>query len=336
MANEAFPPRSHAAVEKGLTWLASHQNDDGSWTCKVGHKLYNQYEGEEGKHVGVTALACMAFLAAGNQPGRGPYGHIVQRGVDFILAAVREEDGYITYDGTRMYSHAFATLFLAECYGMTPQPAVKNALKRAVQLIVNAQNPDGGWRYSPMPIDADISVTVSTLQALRAARNAGLSVPLDTIEKAQAFVRACASNKGASGFHYQKPDASFGDGRPDDRITFALTACGVVSMVSAGEYSAVEGRNAIRALEMFRGDYGRGVHWTSYHYFYSHYYGMQAYRQLASREVWDAYRAEVVGEILEHQRQDGSWEDDVGPTYATAMACLVMQLPCEWLPIFQK
>jgi hypothetical protein len=278
----------------------------------------------------------MAFLAAGNAPGRGPYGGVVQRGTEFLLRAMREEDGYITFDGTRMYSHAFATMYLSELYGMTPQRSLKVPLKRAVQCIVGAQNPDGGWRYSPSPVDADLSVTVSTLQALRAARNAGIAVPLETIQKAQQYVRDCAAAGGRAGFHYQKPVGGFGDGPADSRITFALTACGVVSMTSAGLYSATEAHQAIDYLERLRQNYDSKPYWGRFHYFYAHYYGMQAYYQLASRPVREEYRREVVREILENRQPDGHWEDDVGPTYATAMACLVLQVPCEWLPIFQK
>lgn len=335
-ASRDFPTNAHRSVERGLAWLASVQNADGSWTCRVGHKLYNNYEGEEGKHVGVTALACMAFLASGNSPGRGPYGEVVRRGTDFLIEALRDEDGYITYDGSRMYSHAFATMYLAEAYGMVPDRRLKVSLKRAVQCIVNAQNPDGGWRYSPMPVDADLSVTVSTLQALRGARNAGITIPIETIERAQQYVRDCAAGGGRHGFHYQKPFGSFGDGHPDDRITFAITACGVVSMISAGEYNATEERYAIAALERYRQDFQRKPYWGRYHYFYAHYYGMQAYYTLADDATWAEYRAEVVEEILREQQTDGRWDDDVGPTYATAMACVVLQLPCEWLPIFQK
>lgn len=336
LTSDDFPTGAAESVERGLAWLSAKQNDDGSWSCKIGHKLYNTYEGEEGHHVGVTALACMAFLAAGNQPGRGPYGRVVQRGTDFLLGAMREEDGYITFDGTRMYSHAFAVMYLSELYGMTPNRSLKTPLKRAVQCIVGAQNPDGGWRYSPSPVDADLSVTVSILQALRAARNAGIGVPLETIQNAQKYVRDCAALGGRSGFHYQKPGGAFGDGRGDERITFALTACGVVSMLSAGLYSAQEAHQAIDYLERRRQDFSTKPYWGRYHYFYSHYYGMQAYYQLAPRALRETYRQEIVREILDNQQPDGRWEDDVGTAYATAMACLVMQVPCEWLPIFQK
>ena len=84
----------------------------------MGYKRNESYvtTREQGGHVGVTALAGMAFLAGGHLPGRGEYGPVVDRAVDFILRATNQ-DGYITSGGTRMYSHAFATLFLAQVCG---------------------------------------------------------------------------------------------------------------------------------------------------------------------------------------------------------------------------
>jgi hypothetical protein len=57
---------------------------------------------------------------------------------------------------------------------------------------------------------------------------------------------------------------------------------------------------------------------------------------LAGGDHWANYYPPVRDEILRNQRPDGSWLDDVGATYATAMACVVLQMPCEYLPIFQK
>ena len=51
----------------------------------------------------------------------------------------------------------------------TQRPGLRDALERAVALIVSSQNDQGGWRYEPRPADADISVTVMQLVALRAA-----------------------------------------------------------------------------------------------------------------------------------------------------------------------
>jgi hypothetical protein len=159
------------AIAQGLEWLAARQNSNGSWNCKIGYKLFEDYHGEDGQDVGVTSLCGMAYLGAGHLPNRGKYGKVVARALDFVLSCVREEDGYITANGSRMYSHAFATMFLAEAHGTTPRSDLRVKLKRSVNLIVGSQNREGGWRYQPIPVDADLSVTVSTLQALRAARN---------------------------------------------------------------------------------------------------------------------------------------------------------------------
>lgn len=317
--------RVRVAVDRGLAFLASRQNPNGSWNSKIGYKLYEEYIGEDGEDVGVTALACMAFVGAGNVPGRGKYGRAVEKGLNFILSCVREEDGYITKHGSRMYSHAFATMFLAEIYGMSRRSDVKEKLKQAVHLIVYSQNKEGGWRYQPIPVDADLSVTVSTVQALRAARNTGIGVPPDSIDRAMRYVKRCATRYG---FTYQiTSDYYFND----TRISYALSACGVVALYSAGEYQAREIRDALQYLRTHRGD----LRWGKYHYFYGHYYAAQAF-YLSNRNDWEIYYPSVRDEILQAQQPSGSWQDDVSRTYATAMACVVLQIPCELLPLFQK
>ncbi len=322
---DEFDRETRAAVDRALAWLAGRQNANGSWTNRVGYKLYDDYYGEEGDSVDVTALACMAFVSSGNVPKRGKYGRVVEKAVDFLLGCVREEDGYVTKNGSRMYSHAFATLFLAEIYGMTRGTDLRAKLKQAVNLLVAAQNKEGGWRYQPIPVDADLSVTVSTLQALRAARNVGIAVPRDTIERAQKYVKRCVTRFG---FTYQtSTDYHFND----TRVSYALTACGIVSLYSSGDYSSREVKDALKALPGLR----RSLIPGRLHYYYGHYYASQA-MYMAGGDYWNTYYPTVKSEILGMQQSDGSWEDDVGRTYATAMACIVLQMPCEWLPIFQK
>ena len=214
-----FSDKVKASVERALAVLAGTQNVNGSWTCKVGYKLNEDYLGEESDNVGVTSLAGLAFMANGSLPGRGKYGPPVARALDFVLGASRESDGYITKHGTRMYEHAFATLFLAEIYGMSPRDDVKQKLKKSIDLIVQSQNSEGGWRYQPAQIDADVSVTVTVLQALRAARNVGISVPKQTIDRAVQYIKQCAQPNG--GFSYQL--------RSFTRQSFPLTAAGVTA-----------------------------------------------------------------------------------------------------------
>ncbi|MGA1608963.1 MAG: hypothetical protein ACO4CT_18395, partial [Planctomycetota bacterium] len=176
------------AAERALTWLAGTQRPEGFWQGLVGHKQGDGYlplrsiaqnESQGEGHMGVTALAGMAFLAGGHIPDRGPHGATVRRTLDYVLAHVTDS-GLATDGGTRMYSHAFATLFLAEVYGMGGSDPVRAGLERAVHLIVDCQNSQGGWRYNPFTQEADMSVTVCQLQALRAARNIGIRVPKQT------------------------------------------------------------------------------------------------------------------------------------------------------------
>ena len=115
------------------------------------------------------------------------------------------DSGFITYPDAvghgPMYGHGFATLFLAEVYGMSPDPLVREKLSNAVKLILSTQNDEGGWRYEPKRQDADISVTVCQIMALRAARNAGMFVPNKTIDRCTDYVKRSQNADG--GFMYQ-------------------------------------------------------------------------------------------------------------------------------------
>ncbi|MBI3844125.1 MAG: hypothetical protein HY292_05740, partial [Planctomycetes bacterium] len=102
---------SQRAVKLGLEYLARTQNPDGSWYCDVGFKLMESYELitpvrdqmlNGGGHVGVSALAGMAFLAGGNLPGQGRYSANIEKALNYVLSCVKE-DGYITDNGSRMY-----------------------------------------------------------------------------------------------------------------------------------------------------------------------------------------------------------------------------------------
>ncbi len=338
------------AVSRGLTWLAAAQNPDGSWDGKIGYKLNNGYQYlTEGGHVGVTSLALMAFLGGGHLPGRGEYGDTVERGLKWVLAAAKD-DGYITSGGTRMYSHVFATLFLAEIYGMTHRQDVRGRLQNAVDFIVRAQNAQGGWRYEPFAPDSDMSIVVCQVLALRAARNIGIEVPRGTVDRAAQYVvdsaiterdvgrsfrsRTLVDEVGA--FNYQRGSTS--------RSSFPLTAAGVTSLHGLGIYSDDAIRMGLdylrRNLDSFNRGFGRdgGGH---YFFWYGHYYGVQAMYTAGTQggvDYWTPYFESARAEILRMQRPDGSFPNQVGPgtAFGTAMGVLILEIPFRYLPIFQR
>ncbi|MEM7262384.1 MAG: prenyltransferase/squalene oxidase repeat-containing protein [Planctomycetota bacterium] len=319
------------AVKRGLEYLRSTQNDDGSWTDIIGRKVHYDYRGNLGKHVGVTALACMAFLANGSLPGRGEYSEQIERGLDFILKNV-QHNGFITNQESRMYSHAFATLFLAEVYGMTGMDSVGRKLKQSISLIVEAQNKNGGWRYQPGAPDADMSITVCQVMALRAANNAGIHVPKAVIDRAIDYVKNSYNHRYGA-FNYQIEEGP-GGRRQMSRHSFALTAAGVTALYGAGVYDDAHIESGLRYMRGQLSSWSRGPE-SRFDYYYGMYYGTQAAFQRGG-DYWDHWQKKVWRDILRAQQRSGYWRDLVGRNYATAMACVILQIPYQYLPIFER
>lgn len=317
---DEITPELDAAIERGLRALAAMQHDDGAFGS-----------GRYGKNVAITSLACLAFMADGNLPGRGPYGEQVERGLRNILES-STANGLIAAEASNgpMYGHGFATLFLGEVYGMTAgggdtdlAERTREALVKAVTLIERTQNREGGWRYNPVPYDADVSVTICQIMALRSARNAGIEVNKQVIDRAVAYVRACQNIDG--GFKYQLDSGS---------SAWPRSAAGVASLQYAGIYDdeAID-RGIAYLIETAMPGEGRP---SRAHYFYGHYYAVQS-MYLEGGDSWARWWPAVRDELLATQLDEGTWADQtVGPAYGTAMALIVLQMPKRYLPIFQK
>lgn len=304
------------AIERGLRYLATSQQPDGSFTD--GRRRM-------GQNPAIVALAGMAFLGSGSTPGRGPYGDNCQRCVDFLCENT-QPSGFIAVGGATshgpMYGHGFAALFLAEAYGMTPRDDIRDKLSAAIRLIVSAQNEEGGWRYQPTPTDADISVTICQIMALRAARNAGIHVPNQTVDRCIEYVKRCQTDDGGFGYTPQQRSSQF-----------PRSAAGVVALFSAGIY---EGDAIDRGLAYLDRHVPVGARARrSGHFFYGHYYAVQAMWQ-AGGERWARWYPAIRDLSLASQQPDGSWADGNGPAYATAMTCVILQTPNNQIPIFQR
>ena len=314
-AFEEMTPEMNISIRNGLEALANMQNSDGSFG-----------RGRYGKHVGISALCALAFMADGHVPDRGKYGLNVRRALDFVINNATET-GLLAAETSHgpMYGHGFATLFLGEIYGMNPtDDRVRDALGRAVQLIVKSQNDEGGWRYNPVPYDADVSVTICEIMALRSARNAGIKIPRETIDNAVNYVRKC-----------QNPDGGFRYMTQSGGSAWPRTAAGVASLFYAGIYEdeAIErGLDYLVQTAMPGNRTGSG----HAHYYYGHYYAVQA-MYLAGGEWWSNWWPAVRKDLMRRQASSGAWIDhQIGSSYATAMSLIVLQMPKRYLPIFQK
>jgi hypothetical protein len=235
-----------------------------------------------------------------------------------------------------MYSHGFGTLLLGEACGMVGDKAlsdrVRAGLTKAVKVIVSAQNGEGGWRYNPQPIDADISVTVCQMMALRSAKNAGAFVPASVAKRCVEYVKNCWRQGGGNGsFVYQASNPRFAF--PGQGGGFARSAAGVAALYSAGIYEGDEVATGLNYLVANRPN--RIGPQADMHYFYGHYYAIQA-MWTAGGDYWANWYPKVRDELVRFQVNDGSWSDLLCTHYGTAMACIILQVPNNYLPILQK
>ncbi|HMF18725.1 MAG TPA: prenyltransferase, partial [Gemmataceae bacterium] len=274
----------------------------------------------------------------------GRYGRNVSRALRNILNNEdRNRPGFLNNPTAAlhgpMYGHGFATLFLAEVYGMAPTPRLRNelrgTLKRAVDLIIASQNQEGGWRYLPQRNDADISVTICQIMALRAARNAGIAVPKSVADNCTKYVKDCQDLHGSGGFRYQRHGGFGGTG-------FARTAAGVVALYSAGVYEGPSVKKGLEYLMQRKPGGGRFIdHEMEAHYYYGHYYAAQAMWTAGGR-YWREWYPAIRDELLRpapggHRNNDGSWSDRrLCRHYSTAMALIILQIPNNYLPILQR
>jgi hypothetical protein len=313
-APQMITPAAQKSIDKGLAWLAQRQNDDGSFGSAA-------YRG----NVAIAGLSGMAFMSGGSTPGRGPYGQQVNRALDYVLANT-QPSGFICEPASTshgpMYGHGFATLFLAECHGMSARPELREKLSKAVKLIVNTQNKDGGWRYQPQRAEADISVTACQVMALRAAGNAGLYVPKETIDRSIDYVKRCQNADG--GFMYMLTGGE---------SAFPRSAAAIVALNTAGIYQGPEITKGLDYLMQFIPS--PDVLRRETYYEYGHYYAAQAFWQ-AGAERWQKWYPAIRDELLARQRQDGSWTSAISNEYATAMCLLALEMPENQLPIFQR
>ncbi len=306
---EEITDAQRAAVDKGLEWLAQRQKPDGKDVPVPGYS----------NHAGVTALVGLAFLRAGNLPSRGKYSKELQYCLEFVLRSV-QESGLIASDASQapMYGHAFATLFLAEVYAKTQDKAVKEKLEKAVGLIEKVQSKEGGWRYQPAPYDADLSVTACQIVALGGARNAGIKVEKDVMDKAVKYVRRCQNQDG--GFSYM---ANQGGGMGGSG--FPRSAGGVCALYSAGVAEDHNLEKALRYVQQFAP--GTKRHLNEGHFYYGYYYGTQA-MCLAGKEYRATFYPAIRQDIIARQQGD-HWVGDFSDDYATAMALIILQMPSQ-------
>ena len=279
---------------------------------------------------GPSALGLLVFLASGEDPNFGLYSNHVRRSLRYLITA---QDGTTGIMGQSMYHHGFAMLGLAEAYGAVDERnlwpdgkgprSIGQALELAVRAAVTSQkkNSLGGWRYSPDANDADTSVSGAVLVGLLAARNAGIEVPDQAIDKAIAFYKQMTAPSGQVAY-------AGGMGGFDEsiaRISIATLVYAVSRRKDLPEYKA-----SLNYLKQ-RLEQQSQQQWLEY----ARYYQAQALFQ-GDLDAWEKWNKLLVRQLKQAQKPDGSFQGQFGPSLTTSFSLLALALNYRFLPIYER
>jgi hypothetical protein len=314
---DTVPRDVREMYDRGLQFLTSTQGDSGDWPTS----------GQVGP--GVTGMCLMAYLASGEDPNFGMYAVQVRRAIRSMISSQNPSTGYM---GNSMYHHGFAMLGLAEAYGAVDertlwpdgkgQRSIGEALELAVRHAVTSQkkNPLGAWRYSPDARDADTSVSGAVLVGLLAARNAGIEVPDESIDRAISYYQKMTSNSGQVAYA--------GIGGFDD----STARISIGSLV----YSLARRRD----LPQFKAtidNLSKRLDTAPQHPYleYARYYQAQALFQ-GDVAAWETWNKLLIRQLKQSQQADGSFTGQFGPAISTSLSLLALALNYRFLPIYER
>jgi hypothetical protein len=314
---------SEDAVEQGLAWLAEHQRQDGGWHLNHQEGQCNcSHPGTVGTSTGATGLALLPFLGAGYTHQQGKYKEVVDRGLYYLTGRMIETaHGGDLQEGT-MYSQGIAAIALCEAYAMTGDKQLQPYAQKAIDFIVYAQHPRGGWRYLP-GAPGDTTVTGWQVMALKSARLAGLYVPSHVTELAKEYLDS-VQDPGGVFYGYQRPGKDSG---PTSVATLLRMYLGWQ-------------RNDSRLVGAYAFLAGQGPSTTN---MYFNYYATQVLHHHGGSD-WERWNIRMRDFLIARQAQKGhekgSWyfEDDYGKAggrlYTTAVCTMILEVYYRHMPLY--
>ena len=325
-----------AAVAKGLDWLVSKQNPDGSWTLSGG-----------GPDIGLTAQGAYILLLAGYAEADVAAG----RAIGFVLDHVQPDGSIYGEDlgcGWPTYETALSILALLA----TRNPVYSDIIEDAVDWLVEAQNDEdknyaryghpgfkcldpstcpayGGWNYNLAGVSrrsdgrsylrSDNSNSQFAIMALKAAEAEGYAVPDDVWQKAETWVTQCQYPNG--GCTYQAP------GLPNHMHAYgSMTAAAIwelgVMGIPLDDARIQDGLAWLKRFYSYHDNPQEGARW---HYYYL-WTATRAFLhaglpgQLNAEPPLEGWYYDFAGYLVEYQQPDGSWHnlEELDPPYRPA------------------
>lgn len=187
-------PSPESTINKGLTWLRTHQNLDGSW----------DYESDsEYGRPGMAALGALCFIQAGLA-----HESATVEAINYLINTFEydQDDGRSIYHSTYETAMATTTLIAYNATRPTYDSELNSLIEDAIAWLVVTQNDEtwgvdpsepwyGGWRYGDDHQSSDLSVSQWVILALSTYENFnphGLNTYDPNLwSKVDTFVRRC-------------------------------------------------------------------------------------------------------------------------------------------------
>jgi hypothetical protein len=343
-------PATEEAIERGLAYLASIQNEDGSWSLQ-GHGDQVLLRSDSA----ATGLCLLAFQGAGYTHKQHQHAAVVSKGLKFLLDHQRtsgnlyRSENEVSDRNVMFYSHGIASLALCEAYGMTQDPELRQAAQDALNYIMATQHlKRGGWRYTPQ-VSSDTSVTGWMMMALKSGELSGLEVSQETydgIDRWLALARQDSDRLDRYRYNPFAPDTP--QQRHGRQPTPTMTAVGMLmrmyngwrrehpAMQSAAEYLLKHPPQLGERRRPLRD----GYYW---------YYATQFMFHMGG-DYWNRWNRFLNPLLLETQikvgPEAGSWDPELpvpdrwsthaGRLYVTTMNLLNLEVFYRHLPIYEE
>ena len=342
-------PATEEAIERGLAYLKTIQNKDGSWSLQ-GHGTKVALRSDSA----ATGLCLLAFQGAGYTHKQHQYASTISRGLDFLIRNQKtsgdlyRSENSISDRNVAFYSHGIAALALCEAFGMTQDDQLKEPAQMSLHFISNTQNRmRGGWRYASQ-VSADTSVSGWMMMALKSGQLSGLKVPQQTYDGIDRWLDFAQVGSQQRDRYRYNPFAPNTPSQQHGRLpTPTMTAVGMLMRMYSG-WQRDNSHMKSAADYLLEHPPRMGTPKSPQRDGYYWYYATQVMFHMGGEhwEKWNNYLSPV---LLESQLEDGSyagswdpvlpirdrWSVHAGRLYVTTMNLLNLEVYYRHLPIYE-
>ncbi len=350
---EVTPPAIDASIRRGVDYLLTHQNSNGSWGSARRTKNLNIYAPLPGAHqaylAGASSLALAGLIDA--RDPRPEAEAAIARAAAWTaseLPKLRRADPTTTYN---VWGHAYGLRAMCRLHQRERDPAKKAEWVRLgqeqVDLVGRYEDVNGGWGYLDLdslatqkPSGVPTSFTTATVLLAMAEARGELAVKLNDTIVQHAIAGLNAQREPDFSYVYSfthrmyprvdinRPAGSLGRSQACNaalRVFGEKAVTDQVLLTWADRFLAREGflSNVRKRPVPHEGQFRI----AGYFYYYGIYYFTESVR-LLPREKHAAYAKRLAALLLEHQEKDGSWWDyplyDYHQAYGTGYSLMAL------------